>query len=113
SGQASAICGEMSMPGKTLAGGTYSVFQAELDIPLNSTGYPSNVTSFMRFSAWGDGVASWRSGGYIFDFAGVGDAAGVFHSAMSDGSPEIEAVLKIKVDSTVWYIPLCDTADCN
>ncbi len=100
------ICGELTMPGGTIAGGagTYSVFEAEINCPTsyNST-VPINV---LQVNAWGAAVGKFDDYGYLFDLTGVTSSAGHIWYDNQKAAPAVEEFIRVKTPSGVRYIGL-------
>ncbi|KKK96998.1 hypothetical protein LCGC14_2657150 [marine sediment metagenome] len=83
-GSASAICGEMSWPASGAGNGTYSVFQAEIDIPTTTGSQVGAIGSVFSINLWGDGASKFDDNGYLFSLQGFTPAdGGVIDSSLS------------------------------
>ena len=102
------FCAELDLgPGTTQ--GSYAVFEAELNCP--TSGSTGTRTSFMTLNLWGAGSGAVDDNGFLFDLNGVaGSDAGHLYDEVTEQAVNAQARLRVKVNSTVWYIPLCDTA---
>lgn len=108
SGLIGVVCGELNMPGGTVAGaaGTYSVFEAEINCP---TSYDSNVPIHVfQINAWGAAVGKFDDYGYLFDLTGVtSDAAHIWYDNQK-AAPAVEEFVRVKTPSGVRYLALYD-----
>lgn len=105
-GLAGVICGELTMPGGTIAGGagTYCVFEAEINCP---TSYDSSVPiHVMRISAWGAQVAYFDDYGYLFEITGVTSGAAHFWYDAQKSAPAIEEFIRVKMPSGDRFLAL-------
>jgi len=108
-GLAGAICAEIDLADATIGAGSYCAFEAELNIPTSGAGYGVSVpVAFLTGNAWGAGVAAWRTGGYIFNFTGVGTATSgkIFQANTAAAATH---ALRILIDGVAYYIMLTDT----
>ena len=109
-GRAGAVCGEIDLNSTGVNGGHYSAFQAELNVPTNAVLGTDNATSFYNGNAWGAGVATWQTSGYIFEFTGLGTAAAghVFDTCTATAASH---ALRIMIDGVNYYIMMNDNVD--
>jgi hypothetical protein len=108
-GLAGAICAEVDMANATIGAGSYCCFEGELNIPTSGAGYAASVpVAFLTGNAWGAGVAAWRTGGYIFNFTGLGTAASgkIFQANTAAAASH---ALRILIDGVPYFIMLTDT----
>ena len=106
-GSGSAICGELSLPsGGTHGGqGTYSVFQAELDVPASCPGIGTECSIF-DINVWGDQKAKFDDNGFLFSISGVTSNSGKFFYDNTAGV--VDAFLKCRINETTYYLLLAD-----
>jgi len=106
-GMASAIVGEMNIPGKATPGGAMYCFEAVMNTPANATVVAGHTVAFMKFALDGDGTAktSFNTSGYLFDIQGLGAAgAGLIFDTIGSATPTHE--LRIKIDAVDYFIML-------
>jgi len=107
-GQAGVICAELTMAGGTIgSAGTYATYQAEINLPTSyaSGGVPINV---FDVNVWGAEKAQFDTTGYLFDISGLTAAADATKMLSSVSLAELPAStvgIRIKIGSTVYYIP--------
>ena len=106
-GSGSAICGELSLPpgGSHSGQGTYSVFQAELDVPTSAVGIGSECSIF-DINVWGDQKALFDDSGFLFSITGVTAAANDFFYLSDVTLTKCDGFLKCRVLGVTYYIPL-------
>lgn len=110
-GSASAVCGEVSLaPGGSHSGqGTYSVFQAELDVPASAVGIGAEC-SILRASVWGTQKGLFDDNGFLLSITGVtSGAAHVFYDKGSAITGDIVGWFRVKTPSGTQYLPLYDS----
>lgn len=110
-GIAGVICAELDLAGVTLGAGSYCCFEAELNCPTSLAGLGVSVpVAFLTGNAWGAGVAEFRDDGYIFNFTGLGSAAGgkVFDTCTASAASHI---LRILIDGVAYYVMLQSNPD--
>jgi hypothetical protein len=106
SGVAGVICGELDMPGGTVAGsaGTYAVYEAEINMP---TSYSSDVPVLvMSVNTWGAEKAKFDDYGFLFDINGVTSGANDFFYDNTVGV--VDGFLKCRINGATYYILLAD-----
>lgn len=105
SGLASALLGEIQLPGALTVGGTYAAL--ELEIVTQENGDATSTTDcfqYMQISGDDTATASWDASSYLFIIKGLTDATGnVFDT---DTTPTCDATLRILVGGTPYYILL-------
>jgi len=109
-GLASAVVAEMRMPAKTLAGGNYAPFEAELVFQeLSKTGAGTPV-SFMYARAsevtGTGGLDDFNATGYLFNLQGLTAGEGSIFEATVKAGVNSTHSLKILIGGTAYYIPL-------
>jgi len=99
----------MRMPAKTLTGGNYAPFEAELVFQASGTTGGTPV-SFMHAQASGDATAleDFQDNGYLMSFQGLGAATSgeIFQANTAAAATH---ALKILIGGTAYYIMLTDT----
>ena len=108
-GIGAAICADMMLPNSTTGGGSY--YAAHLSInPKASTDVGSHTLAYLRLEAWGT-AGHMDSNGELFHLVGVTAGNG---NLFSNGSPSaFTHALRIKVDSTDYFIPLAATYNAS
>jgi Tfp pilus assembly protein PilW len=103
-GLAGVICAELDMPGGAVPGGngTYTCFEAELNLPTSYSGGGVPVSA-MVINVWGAQAAQFDTSGYIFDISGLTKAA---HKVFQDSSRTASQALRIRVNGTPYYMLL-------
>ncbi len=104
-GLGSAFCAELTLSAGT-SSGTYAALEAELIAPASSAAGGS--TSFIYMNATDTGAVLNTANGYLFEIgAGVTDTAGgIFETEANSDSMSMTHVLKIRIGTTAYYIPL-------
>lgn len=108
-GLAGVVCGELTMPGGTIAGGvgTYVVFEAEINCPAS---YDSTVPIVAwQVNAWGDAVAKFDDYGYLFEITGVTSGATSLWYDNQKAAPAVEEFIRVKTPAGVRYLGLYNT----
>jgi len=111
-GSASAVCGEVSLaPGGSHSGqGTYTCFQAELDVPASAKGIGYEC-SFIRLAGWGDEIGKFDDGGFILAISGL--TSGSAHCWYDKGSGittgDASEWLRVKTPGGTRYLMLYDS----
>lgn len=102
-GIAGAICAEIDLAPVAIGAGSYCCFEAEINVPTSSTGFGTSVPlAFMTGNAWGAGVAAWRSGGYVFNFTGLGSAAS--SNILQANTDQPTHAIRVLIDGTPYYM---------
>jgi len=103
-GVAGVVCAELDMPTTTPVGlaGTYTCFEAELNMAGLSGGVP---ISAMSVSVWGAHATDFDTNGYLFDISGVTYGAGGVFGSNSDTATRS---LRIRVNGTPYYIMVAE-----
>lgn len=109
-GSASAICGELSLPpgGSHSGQGTYSVFQAELDVPASAIGIGSECSIF-TINVWGDQKALFDTGGFLFSISGITTNNSGFWKDGTMSAQDAQETIKVKTPGGIRYIALYDS----
>jgi hypothetical protein len=112
-GMAAAICGEMYLQGAAQSGGAYYCMDCELGCKASFTcaANPALPVAFMKFGVWGDATAvnSFEAGGYLFHLDGVATGTDyLFEEVTVTAAQVFDAVLKVNVGGTDYFIGLCD-----
>lgn len=100
------VCGELTMPGGTIAGGagTYAVFEAEINCP---TSYNSTVPILVfSINAWGAAVGKFDDYGYLFDLTGVTSGSDHIWYDNQKAAPAVEEFIRVKTPAGVRYLAL-------
>lgn len=101
-GLAGVICAELDLPDGTPSGGHYACFEAELNVPTNAGLGEANGTSFMIMNAWGDGVATFQTNGYVFELTGLG-TPDTSHIIQANTDQPTHG-LRILIDGTPYFL---------
>jgi hypothetical protein len=107
-GLGSAFVAELIMSAGCDAG-NYAPLELELGMP--SGALTGTATALMYLSVYGDAAGTFDDNGFLFKLAGVtgSDAAHMFDE-VTEQAVMAQARLRVNVNGTTWYIPLCDTA---
>ena len=108
----SAVCAEITVPDASVSGGFYTCFEGELNLPSSHVPQ-ANQLSFMYLKA-NTTAATMDTYGALFSLQGLtsGDNK-MWDETVSLTNPQIEAMLRIDVGGTFWYIPVCDQPDAD
>lgn len=99
-GMASGICAEINFPTEAIGGGTYTAFDAEIQIPDgcvlidSATAFP---VSFFRAGLWGADKSEFDEHGYLLNLNGLEDLDTYLWS---------ENTLRILIGTNEWYLPM-------
>jgi hypothetical protein len=111
-GEGQAVRGTFHLPASRAMTGTLSAIKAELYADgSNASNYASNL-SFLRFSAGGHAdfvttQSATLTGFYLFSVDGLAAGGDGVNSIFRSVAPStLAASLKVKVGSTVYYLPL-------
>lgn len=106
-GLGSALVAEMTMPGSTPSGGNYGVIEAELNCPASFDAGSLVALSFAYLSVQGATVTEMDDHGTLLNIQGLTAGDG---SLLQTGNTlaNAAATLKVKVGSTIYYLPLYD-----
>ena len=104
-GAGSVICAELSLPGSSVARGTYYVWQSEIDCPANCA-MNGNPIGVMSISVWGTNKTQFDDVGFLFDISGVTSGAGKFF--YDNTANAADAFLKCRINGATYYIALSD-----
>lgn len=109
----SGVCAEITVPDATVSGGFYAPIEAELNLP--SSHVPQDKQLTMMYLSANTTPATFDTYGTLFALQGVTGADNkVFDDSVTAvTNPQIEAALRISVNGTYWYIPLCDQPDLD
>jgi hypothetical protein len=107
-GLGSGIVAELVLGGGCAAG-SYAPLEVELGLPTGAL--TGTRTSLMSLNVYGDDAGAFDDSGFLFDLNGVAgsDPAHMFDE-VTEQAVNAQARLRVQVNGTVWYIPLCDTA---
>jgi len=110
-GLGSAFCAELILSAGT-ASGSYAPIEVELGLPAAAD--TGTRTSLMSLNVYGDGAGAFDDAGFLFDLNGVtgSDAAHMFDE-VTEQAVNAQARLRVQVNGTTWYIPLCDAAELS
>lgn len=110
-GMAAPLCGELNFPAKALNGGVYTVLDLEIEAPTSFV-HDANAAlpkSFIRFGLWGAAAGEIDDHGYLFHLDGVTAGDGdLFDTSQDVDGVRGDASLKININGTEYWIPLCD-----
>jgi len=112
-GLGSSVLAELIM-GAGCAAGSYAPLEIELGMPENAV--TGTRTSFMSINLYGHATGKGRfdDNGFLFDLNGVtGSDAGHMFDEVSSQAATATARLRVKVNGTTWFIPLCANAALN
>jgi hypothetical protein len=102
-GLGGAICAELDL-GAGATQGSYACFEAELNMSASGS-LTGTRTSFLSLNAWGDGVGTFDTNGFLFDLNGVTAGSGkLLHTDNTAGTAA--ASLRCKVNGTTYYLVL-------
>jgi len=102
-GLAGAVCAEIDMADAAIGNGSYCCFEAEINVPTSGSGYGTGVPlAFLTGNAWGAGVAAWQSGGYVFNFTGLGSAGA--SSILQANTDQPTHAIRVLIDGTPYYM---------
>lgn len=102
-GIAGAICAEIDLAPVAIGAGSYCCFEAEINVPASSTGFGSTVPlAFLTGNAWGAGVAAWRSGGYVFNFTGLGSVGS--SNIIQANTDQATHAIRVLIDGTPYFM---------
>jgi len=109
----SGVCAEITVPDATVSGGFYAPIEAELNLP--SSHVPQDKQLTMMYLSANTTPATYDTYGTLFALEGVTGADNkVFDDSVTGVTdPQIEAALRISINGTYWYIPLCDQPDLD
>jgi hypothetical protein len=107
-GLSAPICAEIDLGAGVVSAGAYYCYEAELVVGSVGGLGGSNKTGFMVMNASGAGVATWRTGGYVFELTGLGNAAS--SSILQTNTDQATHAIRILIDGTPYYM-LMTTAD--
>jgi hypothetical protein len=107
-GLGSAFVAELIMSAGAAAG-SYAPLELELGMPTGAL--TGTRTSLISANVYGDDAGTFDDNGFFFDLNGVAgsDAAHMFDE-VTEQAVNAQARLRVQVNGTTWYIPLCDTA---
>ena len=89
--------------------GNYAPLEVELGMP--SGALTGTATALMYLSVYGDDAGTFDNDGFLFKLAGVtGSDAAHMYDEVTEQAVLAQARLRVNVNGTTWYIPLCDTA---
>jgi hypothetical protein len=91
--------------------GSYAPLEVELGMPENAV--TGTRTSLMSLNVYGHatGKGEFDDNGFLFDLNGVtGSDAGHMFDEVTEQAVNAQARLRVQINGTTWYIPLCDTA---
>jgi hypothetical protein len=108
SGLGSAFVAELILSAGAAAG-SYAPLELELGMPTGAL--TGTRTSLISANVYGDDAGTFDDNGFFFDLNGVAgsDAAHMFDE-VNEQAVNAQARLRVQVNGTTWYIPLCDTA---
>lgn len=97
------ICGELDMPTTVPPGGigTYSIFEAEVNMAGTGGGVPIDI---MNINIWGAQATSFDTYGNILDISGVSVGSGKVFQVNT--AADATHALRIKVNGTPYYMLL-------
>jgi len=99
------VCAELDMPGSAACGanGTYSCYEAEINMPTSFTGGGVPVT-FFSLNLWGAEKAQFDTSGLLFDITGVTVASGKFFQ--ENTATAATHALRCRIAGTLYYVML-------
>jgi hypothetical protein len=106
-GLGSAFVAELIL-GAGASDGSYAPLELELGMPTGAL--TGTRTSLISANVYGADKGTFDDNGFFFDLNGVtADAAHVF-ATVGEQVATAQARLRVQVNGTTWFIPLCDTS---